>query len=103
MGDPNPTQQDFIPVYLGVLEKGAQVYHQEKDKRNMSFHQDTTSPTSSSADEKQHELLNKNRESKEEALFPSSGLEAAVYERKPPFTRTLERQLSNLRNQGLCS
>jgi hypothetical protein len=40
---------------------------------------------SSSADEKQHELLNKNRESKEEALSPSSGLEAAVCERETPF------------------
>jgi hypothetical protein len=37
MGDPNLTQQDFIPVYLGMLEKGARVYHQEKDERNVSF------------------------------------------------------------------
>jgi hypothetical protein len=84
MGDPNLTQQDFIPVYLRMLEKGARVYCQEKDERNVSFCQDTTSPMSSSADEKQHKLLNKNRESKKEALSPLSGLEAAVCERETP-------------------
>jgi hypothetical protein len=97
----SPTQQDFIPVYLGMLEKGAQVYRQEKDKRNVSFHQDTTSPTSSSADEKQHELLNKNCELKEEALPPSSGLEAAVCERETPFHQDLRTTIAQPQKPGI--
>jgi hypothetical protein len=89
MRNSNPTQQDFIPVYLRMLEKDAQVYCQKKNERNVSFHQNTTSPTSSSADKKQYKLLNKNHESKKEALPPLSGLEAAVCERETPFHQDL--------------
>jgi hypothetical protein len=103
MGDPNPTQQDFIPVYLGMLEKGAQVYRQEKDERNVSFHQDTTSATSSSADEKQHKLLNKNCELKEEALPPLSGLEATVCERETPIHQDLRTTIVQPQKPGIMS
>jgi hypothetical protein len=103
MGDLHPTQQDFIPVYLRILEKGAQVYRQKKDKRNVSFHQDTTSPTSSSADEKQHKLLNKNCESKEEVLSPFSGLEAAVCERETPFYQDLRTTIAQPQKPGIMS
>jgi hypothetical protein len=101
MDDSNLTQQDFIPVYLGMLEKGAQVYHQEKDERNMSFHQDTTSPTSSSADEKQHKLLNKNHELKEEAPPSSSELEAAVCERETLFHQDLRMTIAQPQKPGI--
>jgi hypothetical protein len=77
------------------------VYHQEKDERNVSFCQDTTSPTSSSADEKQHKLLNKNHESKEEALPPLSGLEAAVCERETPSHQDLRTKIAQPQKPGI--
>jgi hypothetical protein len=101
VGDPNLTQQDFIPVYLGMLGKGARVYCQEKDERNVSFCQYTTSPISSSADEKQHKLLNKNHESKEKALSPLSGLEAAVCERETPFHQDLRMTIAQPQKPGI--
>jgi hypothetical protein len=85
-----------------MLEKGAQVHCQEKNERNVSYRQDTTSPTSSSADEKQYELLlNKNRESKEEALPSSSGLEAAVCKRETPFHQDLRMTIAQPQKPGI--
>jgi hypothetical protein len=77
------------------------VYHQEKNERNVSFRQDTTSPTSSSADKKQYELLNKNHESKEEALPSSSRLEVAVCKRGTLFHQDLRVTIVQTQKPGI--
>jgi hypothetical protein len=77
------------------------VYHQEKNERNVSFHQNTPSPTSSSADKEQYELLNKNHESKKEALPPFSGLEAVVCERETPFHQDLKATIVQPQKPGI--
>jgi hypothetical protein len=56
---------------------------------------------SPSADEKQHELLNKNCELKEEALPPLSGLDAAVCERETPFHQDLSMTIAQPQKPGI--
>jgi hypothetical protein len=52
MGNPNLSQEEITPIYLAMLCKAANSYHNEKYERKSSFRKDATSLTSSSADEK---------------------------------------------------
>jgi hypothetical protein len=37
MNEPNLTQEEITPVYLAMLGKAAEAYHQRKDKMKQSF------------------------------------------------------------------